>query len=687
MIDVSSVICFRDWGLDRLALALRSHAGSTLGERLETIVSDYGSRDGEAVREVVERHGGVYVRTEVNGPWSRSRALNAGLAHARGRMAITTDADMLFTPRAHEHILEGLDGDTYSVQLLQCRDLQSDFSSETIQDFDWDAFERNSVLRPRWGMGGMVAFRMEAYEYIRGYDERMEVYGGEDIDFAQRLRRAGYRLNWIDDPACRIFHVWHESSRKSADDTPAGKLAIQKNSDIVTSDRTWIRNLGWKYPRKDSRPLVTVSIATFNRAGYLGECLDSVLSQSVQDFEVIVVDDGSSDHTRDVISKYRDDRVRYLQQENQGVSVARNLALAEARAPFIVIQDDDDVMLPTRIEAHFGALEEGIHGTYGGWVDFDDRTGDLAARPGRQFGLGQMLYSGGVMAHGTLMMRTDILRRFGYNPLLRAGTDFNLAIRMTMAGVKLRHTGQFHILRRFHGGNLTNIISDHQKDSARKTTNLFRRRFTPAQEAKLREEARAVPFATCEGEDDLFRKVGASLPDRMVRRTAYVHSTGSVGVDRLDAFAASRSLGTETFVIMDERGEFIDRCTCLYGASRRDVLDLLNMGFAAEIEVEHADEAQRSSAPPGPLEVLERASDLMQDRSLYYSVSLAPSGSEAAAGIWEMEASRRQLTLVGRRQFAVVVKEAESLEGALECVELARTHAADAEHLLLQPAA
>ena len=687
MIDASSVICFRDWGLDRLALALRSHAGSTLGKRLETIVSDYGSRDGEAVRKVVERHGGVYVRTEVDGPWSRSRALNAGLANARGRIAITTDADMLFTPHAHERVLESLDGDTHSVQLLQCRDLQPEFSSDTIRTFDWDDFERNSVLRPRWGMGGMVAFRMEAYEYIRGYDERMEVYGGEDIDFAQRLRRAGYRLNWIDDPACRIFHVWHESSRRSADDTPAGKLAVQKNSDIVTSDRTWVRNLAWKYPRRSSRPLVTVSIATFNRAGYLGECLDSVLSQSIQDFEVIVVDDGSSDHTRDVMSEYRDDRIRYLRQENQGVSVARNLALAEAKAPFIVVQDDDDVMLPRRIEAHFGALEEGMHGTYGGWVDFDDRTGELAARPGREFGLGQMLYRGGVMAHGTLMMRTDVLRRFGYNAQLRAGTDFNLAIRMTMAGVKLRHTGQFHILRRFHGGNLTNTISDHQKDSARKTTNLFRRRFTPAQEAKLREEARVVPFAACEGEDDLFRKVGASLPDRMVRRTAYVHSADPAGVRQLEEFAASRSLGIETFVMMDEHGGFADRCTCLYGASRRDLLALSEAGFVAEVEVEHADETQRSSAEPGPFEVLGRASDLMQDPSLYYCVSLAPSGSTAAAEIWEMESSRRQLVLVGRRQFAVVVNEAESLEDALKCVELAKTRAADAEHLLLQPAA
>src|SRR5690606_2410346 len=157
----------------RLALAIRSHRESSLGDAVEIIVSDYGSADVEAVRSVVEGNGAIHVRTETNGPWSRSRALNAGVSAARGQYVITTDADMLFTPEAHAVICGLLQKDSGAAQLLQCRDLSPDYNAETIKDFNWDAFEKNSTLRPRWGMGGMIAFDVRAYEAIRGYDERM----------------------------------------------------------------------------------------------------------------------------------------------------------------------------------------------------------------------------------------------------------------------------------------------------------------------------------------------------------------------------------------------------------------------------------------------------------------------------------------------------------------------------------
>ena len=151
MIEVSVVICFRDWGLDRLALALRSHAASTMRKELEVVVSDYGSKDAESVRRIVQTHGGVYIRTEVDGPWSRSRALNAGIAHARGGMVITTDADMLFTPEAHSLIRDHLLSDPHSVQLLQCRDLLPAFSASAI---GWSKFFSSisrTTLRSRLG--------------------------------------------------------------------------------------------------------------------------------------------------------------------------------------------------------------------------------------------------------------------------------------------------------------------------------------------------------------------------------------------------------------------------------------------------------------------------------------------------------------------------------------------------------
>ena len=80
---------------------------------------------------------------------------------------------------------------------------------------------------------------------------------------------------------------------------------------------------------EESPPLVTVVIPCYNQAHFLGEAIESVLSQSYRNFEIIVVDDGSTDETSEVASRY--EGVRLIRQENRGLSGARNRGLGEAR--------------------------------------------------------------------------------------------------------------------------------------------------------------------------------------------------------------------------------------------------------------------------------------------------------------------------------------------------------------------
>jgi len=103
-------------------------------------------------------------------------------------------------------------------------------------------------------------------------------------------------------------------------------------------------------------PAVSVVIATFNRAEYLPATIDSVLNQSFQDFELIVVDDGSTDNTRAVVECYGS-RLKYRYQSNHGASSARNLGVRHARAPWIAFQDSDDLPLPN----HLASLYEYVH--------------------------------------------------------------------------------------------------------------------------------------------------------------------------------------------------------------------------------------------------------------------------------------------------------------------------------------
>ncbi|HBC34103.1 MAG TPA: glycosyl transferase [Marinobacter adhaerens] len=96
---------------------------------------------------------------------------------------------------------------------------------------------------------------------------------------------------------------------------------------------------------------VSVITPTYNRARFLPAAVASVLSQTFGDFELIIVDDGSEDNTPDVLKPFfADRRVRYVYQENQGQSHARNLALKQATGDFIAFLDSDDVWAPDKLE-------------------------------------------------------------------------------------------------------------------------------------------------------------------------------------------------------------------------------------------------------------------------------------------------------------------------------------------------
>ncbi len=94
--------------------------------------------------------------------------------------------------------------------------------------------------------------------------------------------------------------------------------------------------------RMTNAPAISVIIATYNRAHLIAETLESVLEQAYRDFEIIVVDDGSTDNTREVVARY-ETRVRYIYQKNRGPSAARNRGVREATGTWISIQDSDDL--------------------------------------------------------------------------------------------------------------------------------------------------------------------------------------------------------------------------------------------------------------------------------------------------------------------------------------------------------
>ena len=135
---------------------------------------------------------------------------------------------------------------------------------------------------------------------------------------------------------------------------------------------------------------VSVVIPTYNRADLIGKTLDSVLAQTYGDLEIIVVDDGSTDDTRAILSQYRDKRLSDICQENQGPGLARNTGIRAAKGEWVAFVDSDDLWVPEKLERQLALLDSlpELMWVYSDACFFDSETGQtlyVHSRRGRQY--------------------------------------------------------------------------------------------------------------------------------------------------------------------------------------------------------------------------------------------------------------------------------------------------------------
>ena len=183
-------------------------------------------------------------------------------------------------------------------------------------------------------------------------------------------------------------------------------------------------------------PLVSVIIPTYNSACYLAESLDSVLHQSFRNFEIIVVDDGSTDNTEEVLRPYKDS-IRYIKKENGGPSSARNLGIREARGALVAFQDADDLWLVDKLALqveHFrrhpevGVVFTGsLRFNAAGVLDSNIRAG-VTMPTGMIF---DRLLTEHFIAMPSVMIRKSCLEEVGgFEESLIGNEDFNLYLRL-----------------------------------------------------------------------------------------------------------------------------------------------------------------------------------------------------------------------------------------------------------------
>lgn len=184
----------------------------------------------------------------------------------------------------------------------------------------------------------------------------------------------------------------------------------------------------------EKKPLVSIVMSVYNDELYLKQSLDSIFAQTMQDFEIIIVDDASTDRTVEIINEYQDERIRlYLNETNQGLTKNLNRGLSFVRGEYIARMDGDDICRPDRLEKQIQWLEAHpslmLISCRTHMFGDEDLVSDIQGTP-KQLQARMLIRP--VLAHPGFMMRRELVEKQGfcYDESYRSAQDYNFAVRV-----------------------------------------------------------------------------------------------------------------------------------------------------------------------------------------------------------------------------------------------------------------
>jgi glycosyltransferase involved in cell wall biosynthesis len=215
-----------------------------------------------------------------------------------------------------------------------------------------------------------------------------------------------------------------------------------------------------------SAPIISILLPVYNAEQYLKEAIESLLGQTFRDFELLIINDGSTDNSESVIQSFTDPRIVYLKNKtNKGIVYTLNRGVKLANGKYIARMDADDISLPNRILKQFEWLERfhqtDVVGCHVSFIDEDGKaTGewqdDLESPTYRDI-VRKMVWES-CIAHSSVMMRSSTIKEYLYKENQRNTEDYDLWLRLLADGIKIQKVPEKLLLYRVHEASITGTI-------------------------------------------------------------------------------------------------------------------------------------------------------------------------------------------------------------------------------------
>lgn len=434
----------------------------TIADKLEIIVVDGGSEQNE--KAVVRAFQGkydniVYIRTEQKE--SVYQAWNRAIKVAKGKFLTNANTDDRHRADAFEILSNELNNNP-EIALVYADQICTETPNATFEKHDavethpQPDYSRERLLKGCC-VGSQPMWRSSLHKEFGYFDETLDCAAdwdfwlriSEKYDFKRVPEFLGvYYFNREGIEHGNMFHSYYE------------RYAVGRRygTEYITTFNTYQTKRNW---------LVSVILPAYNAEKYISQAIESVLIQNYRHFELVIINDGSTDRTEEIIESYKDEHIRYFKQSNRGLAATHNEGIRQARGEFLIKVDADDFIAVDFIGRH---LNEFYNHRDADLVYCDDYLVEEDSKPiriverpeysDRRILIRDLFRAGFPVVPFRTCIRRHVFEKIGlFNESLRIGEDYDIMKRFVKAGLKAQHLRAALYYRRMTSESLSRQYS------------------------------------------------------------------------------------------------------------------------------------------------------------------------------------------------------------------------------------